>query len=222
LPLPAVEYRLLQHAPVPGALQDAAAVYANLVINVLGAKKGADGKYYLPESSSPLPHNKLQHVPQSTLTRAETHAQETGQRPDPVPLTSSQQETSQSGGGNSTASSSTTTSTPGTGTVKPMLSGTDAVPQIVGDTSSDTSLSATATTTAGNSPYPESKLPKGKNRTKIILIGDSAGGNLVLALARWVRDEGILPPPDGLLLLSVRHNHPQYFLNLLKKTAAIL
>ncbi len=37
---------------------------------------------------------------------------------------------------------------------------------------------------------------------KIILIGDSAGGNLVLALARWIRDEGILPPPDGLLLLS--------------------
>ncbi|KAI1788688.1 alpha/beta-hydrolase [Ganoderma leucocontextum] len=37
---------------------------------------------------------------------------------------------------------------------------------------------------------------------KIILIGDSAGGNLVLALARWIRDEGVLPPPDGLLLLS--------------------
>ncbi|KAI0760109.1 alpha/beta-hydrolase [Fomes fomentarius] len=37
---------------------------------------------------------------------------------------------------------------------------------------------------------------------KIVLIGDSAGGNLVLALARWIRDEGVLPPPDGLLLLS--------------------
>lgn len=37
---------------------------------------------------------------------------------------------------------------------------------------------------------------------KIILIGDSAGGNLVLALARWIRDEGILPSPDGMLLLS--------------------
>lgn len=37
---------------------------------------------------------------------------------------------------------------------------------------------------------------------KIFLIGDSAGGNLVLALARWIRDEGILPAPDGLLLLS--------------------
>jgi alpha/beta hydrolase fold len=39
-------------------------------------------------------------------------------------------------------------------------------------------------------------------RPRIILIGDSAGGNLVLALARWIRDEGVLPPPDGMLLLS--------------------
>ncbi|RDB19718.1 Monoterpene epsilon-lactone hydrolase [Hypsizygus marmoreus] len=37
---------------------------------------------------------------------------------------------------------------------------------------------------------------------KIILIGDSSGGNLVLALARWIRDEGKLPLPDGLILLS--------------------
>ena len=37
---------------------------------------------------------------------------------------------------------------------------------------------------------------------KIVLIGDSAGGNLVLALARWIRDEGLLPLPHGLLLLS--------------------
>lgn len=43
---------------------------------------------------------------------------------------------------------------------------------------------------------------------KFILIGDSAGGNLVLALARWLRDEGHLPMPDGLLLLSVRHIAP--------------
>ncbi|KAG6852621.1 hypothetical protein C0991_010392 [Blastosporella zonata] len=39
-------------------------------------------------------------------------------------------------------------------------------------------------------------------RRKIVLIGDSSGGNLVLALARWLRDEGTLPMPDGLLLLS--------------------
>lgn len=37
---------------------------------------------------------------------------------------------------------------------------------------------------------------------KIVLVGDSSGGNLVLALARWLRDEGNLPMPDGLLLLS--------------------
>ena len=44
---------------------------------------------------------------------------------------------------------------------------------------------------------------------KIILIGDSSGGNLVLGTARWLRDENLLPPPDGLLLLSVRRSyHP--------------
>lgn len=37
---------------------------------------------------------------------------------------------------------------------------------------------------------------------KIILIGDSAGGNIVLALARWIRDEKKSAPPGGLLLLS--------------------
>ncbi|KAE9392273.1 hypothetical protein BT96DRAFT_1023675 [Gymnopus androsaceus JB14] len=37
---------------------------------------------------------------------------------------------------------------------------------------------------------------------KIILLGDSSGGNLALALARWVRDEQQLPTPDGLLLFS--------------------
>lgn len=38
---------------------------------------------------------------------------------------------------------------------------------------------------------------------KILLLGDSSGGNLALALARWIRDEQILPTPDGLLLFSV-------------------
>ena len=42
-----------------------------------------------------------------------------------------------------------------------------------------------------------------KAKCKVILIGDSSGGNLVLALARWLRDEGHMPLPDGLLLLSV-------------------
>ncbi|GAA5916578.1 hypothetical protein JCM6882_002548 [Rhodosporidiobolus microsporus] len=37
---------------------------------------------------------------------------------------------------------------------------------------------------------------------KIVLIGDSAGGNIVLALARWLRDEKKLPQAGGMLLLS--------------------
>ncbi|KAJ4483930.1 Alpha/Beta hydrolase protein [Lentinula aciculospora] len=37
---------------------------------------------------------------------------------------------------------------------------------------------------------------------KIILLGDSSGGNLALALTRWIRDEQVLPTPDGLLLFS--------------------
>ncbi|KAG7090791.1 hypothetical protein E1B28_009875 [Marasmius oreades] len=42
----------------------------------------------------------------------------------------------------------------------------------------------------------------GQKKCKIVLIGDSSGGNLVLALARWIRDEEQLPMPDGLLLFS--------------------
>lgn len=37
----------------------------------------------------------------------------------------------------------------------------------------------------------------------IILIGDSAGGNIALALAMWIRDERLFESPGGLLLLSV-------------------
>ena len=42
-----------------------------------------------------------------------------------------------------------------------------------------------------------------QGKCKVILVGDSSGGNLALALARWVRDEGHLRIPDGLLLFSV-------------------
>ncbi|KAF8964728.1 Alpha/Beta hydrolase protein [Flammula alnicola] len=41
-----------------------------------------------------------------------------------------------------------------------------------------------------------------KSKCKLVLIGDSSGGNLVLSLTRWIRDEGHLPLPHGLLLLS--------------------
>jgi acetyl esterase/lipase len=86
----AVEYRLLQHAPTPGAIQDAAAVYAHLVRR-LGRDDAGDDR----------------------ATRTGAHA-----------------------------------------------------------------------------------------GTKIVMIGDSAGGNLVLGVVRWIRDEGVLPLPDGMLLLS--------------------
>ncbi|KAF5380239.1 hypothetical protein D9757_008202 [Collybiopsis confluens] len=52
------------------------------------------------------------------------------------------------------------------------------------------------------SDYVKSQGSPPKKPCKIILSGDSSGGNLALALARWVRDEGQLPMPDGLLLFS--------------------
>jgi alpha/beta hydrolase fold len=53
---------------------------------------------------------------------------------------------------------------------------------------------------------------------KIILIGDSSGGNLVLSLSRWIRDEGNLPAPDGLLLLSVSvFSFYMYFVHLFEQ-----
>ncbi|KAH9073018.1 alpha/beta-hydrolase [Lactarius deliciosus] len=129
----AVEYRLLQHAPIPGALQDAAAVYAHIVTHHLGARKGPDGKYNYPDPS--IPYHR--HAPMST------------------PL-------------HDTASA----------TFSPSV-----------DQALDSkTLNADPVTSA--------------HRPRIILIGDSAGGNLVLALSRWIRDEGVLPVPDGMLLLS--------------------
>jgi acetyl esterase/lipase len=53
-------------------------------------------------------------------------------------------------------------------------------------------------------------------KCKVILIGDSSGGNLVLSLARWIRDEAHLPLPHGLLLLSVRNKQLQHLNFLLK------
>jgi len=56
---------------------------------------------------------------------------------------------------------------------------------------------------SGNDATPHTSSSRGSPfRPRIILIGDSAGGNLVLALSRWIRDEGVLPAPDGMLLLS--------------------
>lgn len=115
----AVEYRLLQRAPFPAAVQDAAAVYAH----VLRAHRGSSGSD--PKLSGTL-----------------------GEHP--------------------TDSRSTHESGSGSNLLK-------------NDIAAHAYLNRSC---------------------KIILIGDSAGGNLVLALARWIRDEALLPPPDGLLLLS--------------------
>lgn len=38
---------------------------------------------------------------------------------------------------------------------------------------------------------------------RIVFIGDSAGGNVALALARWIRLEGKISMPGAMLLLSV-------------------
>ena len=57
------------------------------------------------------------------------------------------------------------------------------------------------------------KYARENKKVKIILVGDSSGGNLVLSLTRWIRDEACLPAPDGLILLSpscdTSHNLPE-------------
>jgi len=61
--------------------------------------------------------------------------------------------------------------------------------------------------------YVVDKYAQENKKCKIILVGDSSGGNLALSLARWLRDEGRLPVPGGLILLSpscdTSHNLPE-------------
>jgi len=132
----AVEYRLLQHAPFPAALQDAAAVYAKII-------------------------------------RDHSH--------DSVSLSSS-------------SSGTSTTLFPGKEESAPHASDLYLSPNfkprsIKEEDGARTPLDVRASAIR-------------RKHCKIILIGDSAGGNLVLGLARWIRDQAVLPPPDGLLLLS--------------------
>ncbi|KAI0822964.1 alpha/beta-hydrolase [Trametes gibbosa] len=135
----AVEYRLLQHAPFPAAVQDAAAVYAHIVRRHQRQRA----------AKSPSSRGKS-----STLT------------PDDETKRKGQEITDYLSAENS-----------------------DYVSQALHKKEND-AIHTRVTELAANT------------NCKIILIGDSAGGNLVLALARWIRDEGVLPPPDGLLLLS--------------------
>ncbi|CCL98218.1 uncharacterized protein FIBRA_00212 [Fibroporia radiculosa] len=126
-----VEYRLLQHAPFPAAVQDAAAVYAHIV---------------------------RQHQRHPLDSTSDTDPQ--------IPGTKSEDPTEWD-----------------------FLSPND-IPEAMRHDEENTKIKKHVTQAAQTM------------QCKIILIGDSAGGNLVLALARWIRDEGVLPLPDGLLLLS--------------------
>lgn len=160
----AVEYRLLQHAPVPGALQDAATIYAHLVTQRLGARKGLDGKYRYPElpTSDRVHETRLRNSPGTEISPSG----DTGHQQHVETIREDDRRDS----------------------VEPLISGNDAAPHSPVNSVHLTQAKPDAVAAA--------------RRPRIILIGDSAGGNLVLALARWVRDEGILPVPDGMLLLS--------------------
>ena len=179
----AVEYRLLQHAPVPGALQDAASVYAHLVTQRLGARKGPDGKYHYPK----LPTSDRIHPHDTPITQdlvlgiSET----IGQTLDHETRIGSSAITP---GTQISPSGETIREVDRRDSVEPLISGNDATPH--------TPVNSVHLTQAKPDAVAAARRPR------IILIGDSAGGNLALALARWVRDEGILPVPDGMLLLS--------------------
>jgi alpha/beta hydrolase family protein len=176
----AVEYRLLQHAPVPGALQDAAAVYAHLVTYHLGACKRPDGKYHYPDS--PTPYNIDAHNSSTPRPVYETLLPSISRKSPVVPSVSSP---TRAGYEHVEA---TQGSVDRDDLVEPQISGNDASPHSL--------VNPVLPTEANISPIAAARRPR------IILIGDSAGGNLVLALARWIRDEGVLPAPDGMLLLS--------------------
>jgi hypothetical protein len=177
---PAVEYRLLQHAPVPGALQDAAAVYALLVTHHLGAFKGSDGRYHYPDS--PIPYHTGAHNSPTPHPVSDTSAptQETRPKSSPIPSATSSAEA-----GHRQHVEATQRHGDRRDLVEPQISGNDA-----------TQHSLVNSLHANIDPVVAARRPR------IILIGDSAGGNLVLALARWIRDEGVLPLPDGMILLS--------------------
>ncbi|KAH9922883.1 alpha/beta-hydrolase [Amylocystis lapponica] len=132
-----VEYRLLQRAPFPAAVQDVAAVYAHIIrqhqyqpqdASSLPKSEGSDTTRHAGDTH--IPHKTTDHLTADyNFTQNEYHKE------------------------------------------------TEEVQKRVEEAARHT-------------------------RCKIVLIGDSSGGNLVLATARWIRDEGILPPPHGLLLLS--------------------
>lgn len=185
----AVEYRLLQHAPVPGALQDAAAAYTHLVTRRLGAFKGPDGKYHYPDS--PIPYHTDAH---SMYPVADTSVpvikQERGPQSSAIPSTEAEY----------LQHVEATRHVDRCDLVEPQISGNDATVPLP--------VNRVYSTQANTGPV-------AAHRPRVILIGDSAGGNLVLALARWIRDEGVLPLPDGMILLSPSCDPCMHYLYLL-------
>jgi hypothetical protein len=173
----------LQHAPVPGALQDAAAVYAHLVTQDLGAFKGPDGKYHYPYPNSPTSSHTDVHNPAAPDPVTDTLPPSVSRKSSAVPSVSSPTEA-----GYQQHVETTQGYVERDDLIEPHISGNDASPHSPVNT-----VYATQATT--------DRIAAAR-RPRIILIGDSAGGNLVLALARWIRDEGVLPQPDGMLLLS--------------------
>ncbi|KAI0642564.1 alpha/beta-hydrolase [Trametes meyenii] len=135
----AVEYRLLQHAPFPAAVQDAAAVYAYIVRRHQRHHSGTSSSSRLNSNTQAEDNETKRKLGENTeyLSVEENNYQAQARH----------------------------------------KKENDAIHEHVAEVTANLNC-------------------------KIILIGDSAGGNLVLALARWIRDEGLLPPPDGLLLLS--------------------
>jgi hypothetical protein len=174
----AVEYRLLQHAPIPGALQDAAAVYAHIVTHHLGARKGPDGKYHYPSTPNYAHPSPSMERASDGKTRFNNVALQPGTVVSPTADAEHQLHVETSSGQFVIRSNS----------VDPVISGNDATPH--------SSMGSSHLSQANANPIASAFRPR------IILIGDSAGGNLVLALSRWIRDEAVLPVPDGMLLLS--------------------
>ncbi|KAI0052157.1 alpha/beta-hydrolase [Auriscalpium vulgare] len=230
----AVEYRLLQHAPMPGALQDAAAVYAHLVTHHLGAARGRDGKYQYP--SPPVPyhtHATMSPTLDGVLSPTAMPAAFTVTPPSPTTdhahhaaaLTAALNSKPLDEPYGGLAMPPGTTSSPESDSdhlhaptlLRPHIPShpdrdergniIPSTPLLAGNDAKRRSLSRVPSTddvlaSGGLGRRDSAKSIGDPYRPRIILIGDSAGGNLVLALARWIRDEGVLPPPDGMLLLS--------------------
>lgn len=166
----------MQHAPVPGALQDAAAVYTHLVTHRLGAFKGPDGKYHYPDP--PISYHTDAHSANPVVdTSVPVTSQERGPQSSAIPPTEAEH----------LEHVEATRHVDGCHLVEPQISGNDATVPLPAN--------RVYSTHANTGPV-------AAHRPRVILIGDSAGGNLVLALARWIRDEGVLPLPDGMILLS--------------------